>query len=181
MINLEQDFIKFETDGDLAYYGYTNNLAASDTDNVWAIRLMSGTGSTFDVQWNNNSKLNFISKWEDKEDYFQFDGSASFGLTWSATNSNSDLFYILDVEWDDLPGYDIYNIYIENDKGRVVNKNNIEIYNIYSEVATDTIFGKGTQKLNYRFFAPVGVTYSFKLEAPHIGGKLSDNFEFYSI
>lgn len=181
MINLEQDFIKFETNDELAYYGYTNNLSASDSDNVWAIRLMTGTGSTFNVQWSNNSKLNFISKWKDKEEYFKFDGSASFGATWSTTNSSSDFFYILDVEWDDLPGYDVYNIYIQNDKGRIVNKNNIEIYNVYSEVATDSVLGKGTKELNYRFYAPVGLTYSFTLEASHIGGKLSQSFNFSDI
>ena len=89
MINLEQDFIKFETNGELAYYGYTKNLKASDSDNDWSIRLMTGTGSTFNVQWSNNDKLKFISKWSEKEDYFQYDGSASFGLSYSLSNSGS--------------------------------------------------------------------------------------------
>jgi hypothetical protein len=110
--------------------------------------------------------------------YFQFDGSASFGATCSTTNSGSDFFYILDVEWDDLPGYDRYLISILNERGRLVNKNNIEIYNVYSEVVTDTIFGKGTDKLKFRFYKPVDLSYTFKIEAYHIGGKLSESFNF---
>jgi hypothetical protein len=339
MINLEQDFIKFETNGELAYYGYTNNLSASDSDNVWAIRLMTGTGSTFDIQWSNNEKLNFISKWEDKEDYFQFDGSASFGLdytlsnagsyeyrwfektsstegrtqsefnqmfdrepedtgitynqsidwvsatqpdylpddrfAWEVTtflridvdgdyefntisddgnqleidgeivtsfyggrgvnsgdfsdpifltkgyypfryrmeqgdgaaaakvrwktpgssefvvipstnfnineqnnNNSNSLYSVLDIEWNDLPGYDRYEISILNERGRLVNKNNIEIYNKWSEISTETIFSKGTDKLRFRFSKPVGLNYTFKIEANHIGGKLSESFNF---
>jgi hypothetical protein len=339
MINLEQDFIKFETNGNLAYYGYANNLSASDSDNVWSIRLMTGTGSNFDIQWSNNDKLNFISKWEDKEDYFQFDGSASFGLSYSLSNSGSynfrwfektsttegrtqsefnaiferepeqtgitynenidwstdtkpsylpdnqfaweattflridvagnyefntisddgnqleingeivtsfyggrgsdagdfsepiflsrgyhslryrmeqgdggsagrirwktpgssefvaipalsfsiydsnsgdsdSRFSTLDVEWNDLAGYDIYNVSILNERGRLVNTNNIEIYNKWSEISTETIFAKGTNKLTFKFFKPIGLNYTFKLESSKIGGKLSESFTF---
>jgi hypothetical protein len=340
MINLEQDFIKFETNGNLAYYGYANNLSASDSDNAWSIRLMTGTGSTFDIQWSNNDKLNFISKWEDKEDYFQFDGSASFGLSYSLLNVGSynfrwfekesteegrtqsefnaifegepeetgiiynenidwntatkpeylpvedfawevttflridvagnyefntisddgnqleingeivtsyygargvnagdfsdpilltkgyysfryrmeqggggaaatvkwktpgstefvaipsnyfniddsnfttdtqTKFSTLDVEWNDLAGYDIYNVSILNERGRLVNTNNIEIYNKWSEISTETIFAKGTNKLTFRFFKPVGLNYTFKLQSSKIGGKLSESFNF---
>lgn len=340
MINLEQDFIKFETNGNLAYYGYANNLSASDSDNVWSIRLMTGTGSTFDIQWSNGDKLNFISKWEDKEDYFQFDGSASFGLSYSLSNSGSynfrwfekvsdeegrtqsefneifdrapeetgitynenidwssdtkpsylplvnfaweattflridvegnyefntisddgnqleingdivtsyygargsdagdfsepiflsrgyhtlryrmeqggggsagrirwktpgssefvaipSIFFniddsnfsddslarlsVLDVEWNDLAGYDIYNVSILNERGRLVNTNNIEIYNKWSEISTETILAKGTNKLTFRFFKPIGLDYTFKLQSSKIGGKLSESFTF---
>ena len=177
MINLEQDFIKFETNGELAYYGYTRNLNASDSDNNWSIRLMTGTGSTFDVQWSNNDKLNFISKWSEKEDYFQFDGSASFGLTWSFSSSN-EKFSILDVEWNDLAGYDIYNVSILNERGRLVNKNNIEIYNKWSEISTETILGMGTDKLRFKFYKPIDLTYTFKIESSNIGGKLTESFTF---
>jgi len=340
MINLEQDFIKFETNGNLAYYGYTRNLNASDSDNNWSIRLMTGTGSTFDVKWSNNDKLNFISKWSEKEDYFQFNESDSFGLSYNLSNSgsynyrwfvklnstegrtqsefnamferepeeegvtfNTDInwtssnqpeylpeidfawevttflridvsgnyifntisddgnqleingeivtsfyggrgpgagdfsepiflekgyhtlryrmeqggggaaavvkwkkpgtdeffvipsrffntddsnfeadsqvkFSILDVEWNDLPGYDIYNISIFNERGRLVNKNNIEIYNKWSEIFTETILGMGTDKLRFRFFKPIGLTYTFKIESSNIGGKLTESFTF---
>jgi hypothetical protein len=177
MINLEQDFIKFETNGELAYYGYTNNLSASDSDNVWSIRLMTGTGSQFDVQWSNNDKLNFISKWSEKEDYFQFDGSASFGLTWSTIPIN-DKFYRLDVEWDDLSGYDIYQVSILNNNNKLVSNNNIEIYNKWSDISTETILSNGGSKLRYSFSTPFGLTYSFKLESSNIGGKLSESFNF---
>jgi hypothetical protein len=340
MINLEQDFIKFETNGNLAYYGYTNNLSASDSDNAWSIRLMTGTGSNFDIQWSNNDKLNFISKWEDKEDYFQFDGSASFGLSYSLSNSRSynwrwfektsttegrtqsefnaiferspeetgitynesidwstdtkpsylpnnqfawevttflridvegnyefntisddgnqleingqivtsfyggrgsnegdfsepiflprgyhslryrmeqgdggsagrvrwkipgstDFFVIpayllniddsdfksdsearfskLNVEWNDLAGYDIYKISILNERGKLVNRNNTEIYNIWSEISSETILSNGTNKLRFRFSKPIGLTYTFKLESSKIGGKISESFTF---
>ncbi len=343
MINLEQDFIKFETNGELAYYGYTINLNASDSDNNWSIRLMTegrGAGSTFDVQWSNNDKLNFISKWSEKEDYFQFDGSASFGLSYSLSNSgsynyrwfekltsdegrtqstfndiferepeesgitfNTDInwtsstqpeylpdedfawevttflridvsgnyefntisddgnqleingeivtsfyggrgtnagdfsepiflqkgyhtlryrmeqgdggaaaivkwktpgsnefvvipsrffntddsnfeadsqvkFSILDVEWNDLAGYDIYNVSILNERGRLVNKNNIEIYNKWSEISTENILGMGTDKLRFKFYKPIDLTYTFKIESSNIGGKLTESFTF---
>jgi hypothetical protein len=344
MINLEQDFIKFETNGNLAYYGYTRNLNASDSDNNWSIRLLTGTGSTFDVKWSNNDKLNFISKWSEKEDYFQFDESDSFGLSYSLLNvgsynfrwfekltategrtqsefnaifdrepelegvtSNTDInwnsdaspsnqpeylpesdfawevttflridvsgnyefntisddgnqleingeivtsyyggrganagdfsepifltkgyhtlryrmeqggggaaatvkwktpgsnefvvipsrffntddsnfeadskvkFSTLDVEWNDLAGYDIYNVSIFNERGKLVNKNNIEIYNKWSEISTETILGMGTDKLTFRFFKPVGLTYTFKIESSNIGGKLTESFTF---
>jgi hypothetical protein len=178
MVNLEQDFIKFETNGELAYYGYTNNLDALDDDNVWSIRLLSGTGSTFYSQWSNNSKLNYISKWSEKEDYFLFNESDTFNISHTTSDSSFEGFYILDVEWNDLPGYDIYNIYIKNNNGKLVNKNNIEIHNIWADVASEIIISKGTNTLSYRFYAPVGLTYSFTLEASNIGGKLSETFNF---
>lgn len=173
MINLEQDFVKFETNGNLAYYGYTNNLSASDGDNEWSIRLMTGTGSTFDIEWSNNEKLNFISKWSEKEDYFQFDGSASFSMSYSLSNLSK-----LDVEWDDLAGYDIYNVSILNERGKLVNKNSIEIYNIWSKISTETILSSGTNKLTFSFFKPIGLNYTFRLDSSKNGGKLSESFTF---
>jgi len=178
MINLEQDFIKFETNGELAYYGYTNMLDSSDEDNVWSIRLMTGTGSTFDVKWSNNKKLNFISKWSEKESYFQFNESDTFGLTWSYTPTTQDNLYLLNVEWNDLPGYDIYEVSILNDNNKLVNKNNIEIYNIWSEIKTDSIKSNSSTQLSYGFYAPVGLTYSFTLESKNPLGTLLETFEF---
>lgn len=179
MINLEQDFIKFETDGTLAYYGYKRNLSAKDNDNAWSIRLMTGTGSSFDVKWSNNSRLNYISKQSDKTSYFA-PGSASFGLTWSVVNINDNFNYLLNVEWNDVPGYDIYNIYIRNNRGSVVSKSGYEIVNVYSpnSVQTDTLFSNGTDKLKFQFKAPIGLTYSFNLGVNNGFGQLSESFTF---
>jgi hypothetical protein len=178
MINLEQDFIKFETNGELAYYGYTNMLDASDEDNVWSIRLMTGTGSTFDIKWSNNQKLNFISKWSEKESYFQFNESDTFGLTWSYTPTSQDNLYFLDVQWNDLLGYDVYDISILNSDNKLVNKNNVEIYNIWSDIKSDRVVSNGNSTLRYRFAAPVGLTYSFTLESKNAFGTLLETFEF---
>lgn len=337
-MNIEQDYVKLEKIGDLTYYGYTNNLSASENDNVWSIRLKTNTISTTDNKWSNNTKFNFISKWSEKEYYFQYDGSASFGISYSLSDwgnyqwkwfekllategrtesefnaifdrepnesgisydtninwasetrpnylpennfawevttylkvdvsgeyvfntisddgnqlaingqivtfyyggrgtdegdvsepiylssgyhefryrmeqgsgaaaatvawkvPNSDEFVIipsknfntdntvsttpkiyskLSVEWNDLQGYDIYNIYITNDMGKIVNKNNIEIYNTYNKPITDTIYSNGTEKLYYTFYVPIGLTYSFTLESSNIAGKLIETFSF---
>ena len=171
MINLEQDFTKFETNGDLAYYGYTN-IQSSDSDNKWSIRLLTGTGSTFDVKWSNGEKLNFISKWSEKEDYFTYSPTASFGLTWSMSGSN------LSVEWDDLPGYDIWKVSILNESGKLVNVNSVEIFNKWSEIFTEIINSNGGSKLNFWFNKPNDSDWTFKLESSKIGGKTSENFTF---
>lgn len=177
MVNLEQDFIKFETNGDLAYYGYTLNPSAADGDNAWAIRLMTGTGSTFDVQWSNNTKLSYTSKWENKEDYFIFDGSYSVGLTYSISNTPYSGINSVDVSWTEIDGVDLYKVTIRNDKGNVVNKNNIEIFNSNAQVYTE-LLTSGRDNMSFRYTGPVGLTYSFILEAFNGFGTLTESFTF---
>lgn len=178
MVNLEQDFIKFETNGELAYYGYANNLSTSDSDNNWSIRLMTGTGSTFDIKWANNDKLNFISKWSEKESYFQdpntlYSSWEDTGVTYSVSNLN-ETKYVLNVEWDEIPGVDYFNIKIKNEKGNLVNNNNVEIYNIYSSINTESFINK----LKYKFYGLIGKTYSFEISAFNSYGKLTKSFNF---
>jgi hypothetical protein len=84
----------------------------------------------------------------------------------------------LNVEWNDLPGYDIYKVSIFNDEGNLVNKNNIQIYNKWSSISTDTVLSNGGNKLYWSFYTPFGLTYSFKLESSNIAGKLSQSFNF---
>lgn len=177
MINLEQDFIKFETSGELAYYGYTNNLSSGEDDNVWSIRLMTGTGSAFDVQWSNNTKLSYTSKWSEKEDYFQFDGSASNSLTYSITSTDYPNISNLLVSWSELPGVDYYKVTIKNDRGNVVNKNNIEIFNSNAQVYTELLVS-GKDNMSFRYTGPTGLTYSFILEAFNGIGTLTNSFTF---
>jgi hypothetical protein len=178
MINLEQDFIKFETDGNSAYYGYTLNPSAADGDNTWAIRLMTGTGSTFDVQWSNNTKLTYTSKWENKEDYFSFDGSYSVGLTYSISDTpySNDIKNV-DVSWTEMPGVDLYKVTIKNNRNNVVNKNNIEIFNTNAQVYTE-LLTSGRDSMSFRYTGPVGLTYSFILEAFNGFGTLTESFTF---
>lgn len=178
MINLEQDFIKFETNGDLAYYGYTNNLSALESDNVWSIRVMSGTGSTFDIKWSNKSKLNYISKWSNKELYFEDPAglSPSLSPTWSSWEHN-DFKYVLSVEWNEMAGVDNYDITIINQNNKIVDKSNNEIYNVYVDsVKTDT-----TRNTNYKFYAIKGETYSFTIEASNGYGTATESFDFIFI
>lgn len=174
MINLEQDFIKFETNGEFAYYGYNNNPSSSEDDNSWSIRLLTGTSSEFDVKWSNGSKLNYISKWSDRASYFFVDGSQSISATWSAGVPNYYNNYRLDVSWDDIPGMDKYDIIIKDNDGNVLNKNGHVINNIYTNyIKTDT-----TNKGSYSFYATKGLTYSFTIKADNAYGNLLETFQF---
>lgn len=177
MVNLEQDFIKFETFGATAYYGYTNNLSAGEGDNDWSIRLMIGTGSTFDVQWSNNEKLSYTSKWSEKEDYFQFDGSASTSLTYSISPTTYPNTNNLFVSWTEIPGVDYYKVTIKNNRNVAVNKNNIEIFNSNAEVYTDLLVS-GKDNMSFKYTGPTGLTYSFILEAFNGIGTLTNSFTF---
>jgi hypothetical protein len=177
MVNIEQDFIKFETSGELAYYGYTNNLSAGEGDNVWSIRLMTGTGSTFDVQWSNNEKLSYTSKWSEKEDYFTFSATASVGLTYSVTSTSYSNINNLNVSWNEIPGVDYYKVTIKNNRNVAVNKNNIEIFNSNAEVYTELLVS-GKDNMSFKYTGPTGLTYSFILEAFNGIGTLTNSFTF---
>jgi hypothetical protein len=344
MINLEKDFIRYEKIGDSEYYGYTNNLLGGDSDNIWSIRRLSGTGSTFSNSWSNDDRLNYISKWSERVDYFSPPGGEEdFGLTYSISNSGSyewrlfqksnlddgrldeedfnslfsgepfdsgeafgldinwqspdfpeylgltesfaleiktflrievsglyrfntisddgnqlsingsvitsfyggrgigpgdisddifltkgyheliyrmeqgggaaaailkwktpnsdefvtipsrffdlqksnfgdnpisDPFYALNVEWNDIPGYDIYLISIINDRLNVVDKNNIDIFNKWATPFTERIISRGTSKLNFRFFGKNDTNYLFKIESTKMGDTISATFSF---
>ena len=87
MFDLDKDFIKFEQIGDDKYYGYTPNPTSNTQTNIWSIRKVSGTGSSYDVQWSSGVKLSYTSRWEDKEDYFNYDGSQSLDFSWKIQES----------------------------------------------------------------------------------------------
>lgn len=157
MINLEQDFIKFEKIGDDSYYGYVNP-GTDGSSKSWSIRKVSGTSSV-DVSWNLNSKFVYTAIWDNKDDHFQFDGSASVTATWSiseSTNSFGVTRSVIDIDWTDIPGVDIYKLRISDSDGIIYNNLHVEAINPYViEKFTTT-----TKDDKYRFIGFPNMTYS---------------------
>lgn len=107
MFDLDKDFIKFEQIGDDKYYGYTPNPTSNTQTNIWSIRKVSGTGSSYDVQWSSGVKLSYTSRWEDKEDYFTYDGSQSLDFGWKIQESYQySWWYITGPNPTDAEGFD---------------------------------------------------------------------------
>jgi hypothetical protein len=172
-MNLEQDFIKLENNGDVSYYGYNLNLKNKDESNSWSIRRITGT-SSLDVEWSNKSKLSFTSKWNDKEYYFEDPivnnpNWSSTGVTWSYDKLKNSFgeYTSLNLEFDDALGVDNYTIEIKN--------------SIDSNKEKKFIKSNGTNKINFNFRGFVGVTYSLKLKGDNSYGEISSNIEFYTI
>lgn len=182
-MNLEQDFIKYEAIGATAFYGYANELDIDVDNNKWAIRAVVGTGSTFDVYWSNKKKEEYISKWSDKEYYFQSpslsDPNWIDSITWSCAKINN--YANLSFECDRISGVDLYNIRIENQNGDVVGPKNILKNNIYNYAYTDQLsVNNSDTTISYSFlYGSLGATYSFYIEAKNGYGITSSQFYFY--
>jgi hypothetical protein len=189
MINLEQDFLKFETDGTTAYYGYSRILDYGTQSNNWSIRQVLGTGSTLDVYWSNEKKFDFVSKWDDRVYYFQdpaiIAGSwSTIGVTWSATTGQDSFneYADLQVQWDLIRGVDKYGVRIKDEDGKLLTEGGEYLYNTYvPNPYTKVVESEGPSDLKFNFRGTLGVTYSVQIEAFNGWGSVTSDFQFYVI
>src|SRR6476620_6505572 len=85
MIDLNNDWLRRDIAGTAStYYGYSSDIAASDTDRIWSIRRISTVGTVDSVKWSDNQKFNFTGKWSERVACFTAP-SGSLGITYSKT------------------------------------------------------------------------------------------------
>jgi hypothetical protein len=166
--NLETDFQKYESTGTVSYYGYAQSPGIPSDATGWSIRRVVGTGPTLDVEWSNKARLSYISKWSEKEDYFDSAGlSASpINVTYSV-NLTSNSFGIetasINLQWGDLPGVDTYKV-IFTDQNNITYNGlfapfmNAYIFEPYTAYVPSVPVSGGT--VSYLFRGTSNMTYS---------------------
>lgn len=156
-INLETDFIKYESTGATAYYGYAR--PGTDTSSKeWSIRQVIGTGPSLSVSWNLNSEFVYAGIWDNKEYHFTY-ASASLNPTYSSvesTNSFNVTKTFVDISWSEYPGIDIYRLKITDQNGILYNHLHTQAVNPYV-INKYTVVTKET---NYKFVGVPNMTYS---------------------
>lgn len=157
-MNLETDFIKYESDGSTAYYGYAK--PGTDTSSKsWSIRQVVGTGASLSVSWNLNTQFSYTAIWDNKEDFFTYDASASLAPTYS-TSENTNSFNItktqIDLSWDEYPGIDLYRLTISDQNGIIYNTLHQEAINPYVINKFTTV----SKEREYKFIGVPNMTYS---------------------
>jgi hypothetical protein len=156
-INLETDFIKYESTGATAYYGYAR--PGTDTSSKeWSIRQVIGTGPSLSVSWNLNSEFVYTGIWDNKEDHFTY-ASASLNPTYSSvesTNSFNVTTTFVDISWSEYTGIDIYRLKITDQNGILYNHLHTQAVNPYV-INKYTVVTKET---NYKFVGVPNMTYS---------------------
>jgi len=143
------------------YYGYSNDMNAADSDNTWAIKKVTVSGTVETVKWANGS-YGYNSKWSDRVASFATP-TGSLGLTCSTDGLS------LYVSWNQLSGVDNYQV--------TVSSNNIiysdlgtQLYNnrnFNSSQITKTVINSGSYAYRY---ASAGNTYTVSLSAVNVAG-----------
>jgi hypothetical protein len=148
----------------VTYYGYSHDVNADDTDNNWAIKKVTVSGTVETVKWT-NGEYNTISKWSERVASFATP-AGSLGLTCSSSGSS------LNVSWNQLTGVDNYQV--------IISSNNI----IYSDLGTQLYNNKNfnysqitkvvTNSGSYAYYhASAGNTYTITLNAVNVAGASS--------
>ena len=170
-INLEQDWIKFESLGATAYYGYTTP-GTSDSSSSWSIRQVLGTGPSMAVAWNDNKLLSYSAAWDERYDCF-ISPTASLGITWSVVNSTNSFNItsaIIDLSWNDLSGVNNYTLLVSDQDGVVYNYLNQPFMNTYATPMTSQ-----QPETSYTFIGVPSMTYSVTITAINGSGTLSES------
>jgi hypothetical protein len=91
------------------YYGYAFGNP-SDTDTVFAIRLVNTTAGVQTVKWTNNDPQSYCSSWSGRT-YSFVAPSGSLGLTWSTSSSP---LLTAQFSWSGLTGVNKYVVTVKN-------------------------------------------------------------------
>ena len=144
------------------YYGYNNDMNASDSDSTWSIKRVSTSGSVESVKWNDLSTPSYIAKWSNRVENFTTP-SGILGFTYSGTSTS-------EFSWNLLTGVNKYDIIIKSNDGKLVTKTGGFLSNTGYTV-TETYFNK-TRHLQY---FQTG-SYSVVLKASNAGGTLTATY-----
>ncbi len=170
-MNLETDWIKYESSNDIAYYGYATPGTRTD-EKLWSIRKVSGTGSSFSVDWNMNVEFLNSAIWDNKEDHFTHDASQSVTLTYSIQQIESSFTtrsYVY-IKWNELPGADFYRLNITDQNGILYNHLNEQNFNPF---VIDR-FTTQTKNNEYTFVGVPNMTYSISFASINQSGKYQE-------
>ena len=160
-MDLSNEWLRRDVGTVSVYYGYSRDVASSDTDRSWSILKISTVGTVDSVSWNDNSKLEYIGVWNDRVANFSTP-SGSLGITYSVTEGSFNAALssgaTIISSWTYLTGVNTYKISITDQNGVLYNSLGAPFSNNYvTERITDTI--KGDNK--FIFNGSAGMTYSF--------------------
>lgn len=172
MINLNNDWLRRElgttaSTGDqivTRYYGYSNIINGSDTDDIWSIRKVTLSAGVESVNWNDNDVLSFNAKWSERSQNF-ISPTSSLGFTYSGTWPTT-------FSWNSLAGVNTYNIIVKNNIGNLVTKEGNTLQNT-GFALTESYFNKTN---HYQYFQAGTGTYSVVVQAVNAGGTLTATY-----
>ena len=177
-LNLETDFLKYESVGATAYYGYANP-GTSELTKSWSLRRVLGTGSSFSVSWNQNSEFSYSANWTNRGAYFA-SVTPSVAATWSqsdSTNSFGITRTLVNLTWTDLAGVEFYKLKISDQNGIIYNYLHEPLVNPYViEKITTSI-----RESSYIFIGVPNMTYSVTITKVNSTGDNSDPGSPYQI
>jgi hypothetical protein len=142
------NWLRREITGSNVYYGYSYDMNASDTDNTWAIKKITTSGSVETVKWANGD-YNTISKWNDRVNSF-LTPTGSLGLTCSkGTQIGNNV--PLNISWSQLSGANRYQVVVSK-SGTIYSDNGSQIYsnpNFGNRQITKEIVNGGSYTYNF--------------------------------
>ena len=144
------------------YYGYSNKINATDSEDVWSIRKIILNNGVESVYWSDNDVLSYNSKWSERSLNF-ISPTSSLGFTYS--NSNPIIF-----NWNELVGVNKYNIIVKNNDGLLVTRLG-GILNNTGHTITEGYYNK-TSHIQYLNSG----SYSVVLQAVNAGGTLTATY-----
>jgi len=169
-LNLNNDWLRRElgttaSTGDqivTRYYGYSNKINGSDTDDIWSIRKVTLNAGVESVSWNDNSVLSFNAKWNERSQNF-IAPTSSLGFTYSSIQPTT-------FTWNSLAGVNTYNIIVKDNYGYIVTRNGVVLQNT-SFTITESY---SNQNKHDQYFQ--SGSYSVVLQAVNAGGTLTATY-----
>lgn len=175
MINFYDTYLRKDSaSASNVYYGYTNNLNASDTDPVWSIRRVSTSAGVESTKWSNNNVGDFISTWSERVNCFTAPtGSIAFTFS-SATASDG---YVLSLSWTDLSGVDVYRISLRDVNNQLLDTGGRPFVGPYrfDRIYTDSVVSAAA----YNSLKVYSGTYSVTVTAINAAGSTSSTITRY--
>jgi hypothetical protein len=175
VIDLENNWLRKDnaTSSSTVYYGYSQDPSASTSDNVWAIRKITASGSDETVSWNDNKIFQFNSIWDDRFETF-IAPTSSLNITYSVyTNINSfDIISsIINLSWDYITGVNQYEVLITDQNGITYDS----LGNFFSNNYVTTKLTNVQQGNTYQFKGVPNMTYSVTINAVNMAGSTNSN------
>jgi hypothetical protein len=157
MIDLQNGWVRMDVATPSVYYGYALSNSSLDTDNAWAIRRVTASGSVTTTDWNDKSQLQYNAKWADRTSCFT-SPTASISITWSVAPSNNMFTGTISniyISWNSLAGVNNYFIKISDQTGEIYNGAGYHFTNNYSSIYTSQQTGT-----SFKFKGVPSMTYS---------------------
>lgn len=186
IINLEQDFLRYESNGATAYYGYADP-GTQTSEKKWAIRQVIGTGPSLEVKWNLNDYFQYTSIWDNKADHFTTPATASIGFTHSVgtkiysiptgpTTSQNVNDATISMTWSEVAGVDKYRLNITDHYGVLYNELSIPFVS-YHRRGNDRYTAE-LLTTRYTFKGKTSMTYSVSITSINQAGQSTQVYTY---